>query len=623
MDIVELDPSYISGAYVSPQASSRPKHEEREVELAELETRLRSYTLELLQPTIRKTTTIEGWVEDVRTDLTKTRSTMSELQLMGCKVESQMIVVESFRQEMSTWNKERFDGQAQVAESISFMKQDINNCRYALEREDASIHSLQRTTDRVVGELQKVQEGSDRLRIYVDNKLGQNSKLLNAAKTDLEVKFIALETRHNRLSDELWGEATGLTKVTRDLQNTDEAVAFISNELRRMESEKADVSQLEGVQEEVNSLIRESNANVSTLKNTVDGMMTDVKEHFRTATNTVAAHSATMLSEVRSSYQAELDRCSTLRSDMMTFMDTTKFQIKHLEESVTKSTDQTEEQMGKAQNDIDEITKLRRRDRNNAELEHKMLQERIAGGHDSAGGVAKSLEHLSSIIWMMLQSERAASAMGMQDDTDRANVALVGYRDGNGRGTPSTAAPTPRPQSRGGASSRCSPLPSMGKAPSRAASPRDSGGGNPVISVDQRCLSCSGQAQTVLAGFKMACLQYAPGPVSFAKKTYQRGDLSELRQKLLDQANEALISGPETNPEFKKDFFAQRDQTQSSRTPKGRPPVGSAQDVHFASQDDVSSVRDSEGDQLTDRESGYLRPSSGSSGLSGSMTAVR
>ncbi len=36
------------------------------------------------------------------------------------------------------------------------------------------------------------------------------------------------------------------------------------------------------------------------------------------------------------------------------------------------------------------------------------------------------------------------------------------------------------------------------------------GGGN-VIAIDNRCLSCSGQATTVLAGFKIACLQYQGG----------------------------------------------------------------------------------------------------------------
>merc|ERR1719443_2272989 len=69
-------------------------------------------------------------------------------------------------------------------------------------------------------------------------------------------------------------------------------------------------------------------------------------------------------------------------------------------------------------------------------------------------------------------------------------------------------------------------------------------GGEAVISVDNRCLSCSGQTQHVLSGFKMACLQYAPGPVTFSKKLYKREELLDLRQRLLEQAQDQLYQGP-------------------------------------------------------------------------------
>jgi len=48
----------------------------------------------------------------------------------------------------------------------------------------------------------------------------------------------------------------------------------------------------------------------------------------------------------------------------------------------------------------------------------------------------------------------------------------------------------------------------------------------------------------VLSGFKMACLEYTPGPVSFAKKTYARVELLDLRDKLLGQAQDGLKHGP-------------------------------------------------------------------------------
>lgn len=182
--------------------------------------------------------------------------------------------------------------------------------------------------------------------------------------------------------------------------------------------------------------------------------------------------------------------------------------------------------------------RLRRRDRNNAEVETKSMQEQLSSVHQSSTSVAKCVEHLSSVIWMLLQSERASSALDLQDDSDRAKVALIGYRDNSKQiGEMGHGGSGERSGSRGAGQKT-----SSGQKASKTQGGNSASG--PVVSVDHRCLSCSGQAQSVLSGFKMACLQYAPGPVTFAKKNFVRSDLLDVREKLLDQARDALQHGP-------------------------------------------------------------------------------
>eukprot|EP00927_Polykrikos_kofoidii_P077729 TRINITY_DN74646_c0_g1_i1.p1 TRINITY_DN74646_c0_g1~~TRINITY_DN74646_c0_g1_i1.p1 ORF type:complete len:691 (-),score=166.17 TRINITY_DN74646_c0_g1_i1:57-2129(-) len=527
------------------------KRTEREVEFAEMETRIRKFNIELLTPTIRKISTTEKVLDDLWEQVRRTQSMLGELTHTSMKVEQQVAVVDSFREEMSKWDAERVRMQLHITETISLMKQEMDQFRYTLEREDSSIHSLQRTMDRTVGELTKVQASSDLMRNHVNHSIAQNTKLLNATKTDLEVKLITAETKLNRLSDELWGEATGLNKVTRHLAATDETVAFLSRELVRMEKEKANVSQLESVQEEVNSLIRETTSNVSILKKTLDTMIGDVKDHFRTATNTVAAHSAAMLSEVRASYQEELERSTQVRTDCVRFMKEAKSHIASLEAGIGRATNQTEEMMSKVATDVDEVSKLRRRDRSNVELEYKTIREQVAIARSSSDAVAKCLKHLREVMVMLLQSEQAASALSVQDDSDRAKVALVGYRDKNATtGASGSCSPAWPSSCTGGTKTPLPPVPKVarGKSPSgkssRVQSPVGDDGSGPVITVDQRCLSCSGHGKQVLAGFKIACLQYAPGPVTFAKRTYTRPELLEIRDRFLTQAAESLENGP-------------------------------------------------------------------------------
>jgi hypothetical protein len=62
----------------------------------------------------------------------------------------------------------------------------------------------------------------------------------------------------------------------------------------------------------------------------------------------------------------------------------------------------------------------------------------------------------------------------------------------------------------------------------------------------------------VLAGFKIACLQYAPGQVKYDMKDFDRSELLNMRNELVEQAHEALINGPEgLSKEAKKTTFEQ------------------------------------------------------------------
>merc|ERR1712139_323622 len=131
------------------------------------------------------------------------------------------------------------------------------------------------------------------------------------------------------------------------------------------------------------------------------------------------------------------------------------------------------------------------------------------------------------------ESNRMQAALELQDDMDRRKVALTGYKE-----APGAKAPDDNKTPRGGS--------------------RKSMKEQQVVSVDNRCLSCSGQTATVLAGFKIACLQYAPGQVKYDSKDFDRSELLNMRNELVEQAHEALINGPEgLSKEAKKTTFEQ------------------------------------------------------------------
>jgi len=454
---------------------------------------------------------------------------IAELMKMAVKVEQQIAVIEGFRQEMAKFDYERRQWQAEATESLTTMKQDQDAFRSQLERQESSVHGVQRTVDRVAGELGRIQEASNWLREQCDRRLSQQSKTLNTFKTDLEVKLVSLETRHNKLSDDLWGEETGLAKVMHDLSRTNQVVADMTQEFAAMKHDKASISQLQVVQEEVNNFTNEASNNVSSLKITVDRMMSDVKAHFKTATETVATNNAKMIQEVRSAYQEELREAATVRDEVTSFMQSEKEQRLTLENSLCESQSQTEEVVRNITQEVEEVAKTRRRDRNSQEVEIKNLGKTLHTVQESSESVSSGLQHLSTVLWTMVQCERAASALDLQDDQDRSKIALMGYKEESGQ---KDSRASKRSGSRGAPALQASQNGSQDRT------------NDAVINVDERCLSCCGKAQTVLSGFKMACLQYTPAPITFSRKLYNRGELLTLRERLLMQAHESLQFGP-------------------------------------------------------------------------------
>lgn len=503
------------GTTAPPSRLTARAAREREIEFAEFETRIRKFILELLEPTIRRTTQLENDMQNYDAEFSRTTTMLSNCMEKSHKAEQQIQVVEHFREELARWDAERRQAEAKVAEDMAGVKQELDMFRSSLERKESTIHGMQRTTDRLTQELSKVQQAAEELRMHVEKRMGQQSKILNGAKTDMEVKLIALETHFNRLSDELWGEETGLAKVTSDLGRTNAIVGGLSEDMKQLQVGKANVEQFETVQQEVDEMIRDALSNVAQLKQTVGTVVSDVKEHFRTATNQIAAHNASMLTEVRSSYQEELRHAAELRREIKEFMGETQRNISHLEDVVGRSQDQTESMVREVRKDVEDLNTRRKRDKQNAETESKALKQQISGVNGTGASVAKCIEHISSVVWVLLKSDRMACALSRQDDADRGKVALMGYRD-----------------SGGGEKKR-------ERRPSSAAAED-----NDIVSVDQRCLSCSGQGNAVLSGFKMACLSYAPGAVAYGKKVYPRSELMQLRTQLLEQAYEALEHGP-------------------------------------------------------------------------------
>jgi len=69
-----------------------------------------------------------------------------------------------------------------------------------------------------------------------------------------------------------------------------------------------------------------------------------------------------------------------------------------------------------------------------------------------------------------------------------------------------------------------------------------------VLGLDPKCLSCTGQAQpTIISSFKLACLAYSPGSITYRGCPFERQSLMNMQRFLLSQCNSLVDLQPPFN----------------------------------------------------------------------------
>jgi len=341
---------------------------------------------------------------------------------------------------------------------------------------------------------------------------------------------------------------TGLARCAGELKKTNAMLAKLEADVDALKHGKAEAAHLDKLRGEVGKMVHEATTAVAGLRQTVGTVVNDVKEHFRTASQTIAATNAAFVSDVRDKYQAELAQTATLRGEVQEFMLDVERKIAGLDSRVGEAAARAAALAAEGREEMKELNARRSRDKTSSDNELKALKRRLGGVFDNSDKVLRGIDHIYKVLRMMLESEAMQCSLELQDTDDRRRIALMGVKDDDmkrpefrAKSAPCGSAglndPTPPPRGvlRGGPGSNKSSRTQVSRAPQE------------VVRVDNRCLSCSGQAPFVLAHFKMACLHWQPSPVDHDGKHHDRTDLLQRRHHVLRCAREALQEVPGTD----------------------------------------------------------------------------
>lgn len=523
-----------------------------EVMVAAMENRLRDMISDLLTPTIQRSTCIQQDVEFLKGLVSQHTKGLQDVQVGQFKALEQVATIQSFKEEMTRWDTQRRSHESALDESIQAVQQRLEAYRYNLEQKESALHHLHRNVERAGVELNRLQDAQAELKDVFEGRLDEQSRRQNVAKNETDVRIAGLELRHNALTDELWGEETGLAKAAGELKKTNICVAQLEADMARVQAEKAEKAQLDKLRAEVGKVVAEANKSVNDMKLTVGTVVDDVRQHFRTASEAVAAHNARFVGEVRQEYQGELASSAKLRVEARDFMIQTTSRIASLDERVAAAATKAGALAEEVREEVEELNKKRKKDKNSTDNELKALKKRLGGVFDNSDAVQAGIEHIYAVIKMLLDSELMQSSLELQDSADREKIALWGVREDQASTGSDRAADSPRPDmsgpraqsAPGGAKPKSSALRFGRPSPGPGSRLAGAGQKDPVVRVHNKCLSCSGQSHLVLSAFKMACLQYSPSPVEHDNQTHDREVLLGERRVLLQTARETMRSGP-------------------------------------------------------------------------------
>lgn len=508
-------------------------------EAAEIETRLRSHILELLEPTIRKTTILETKVKEVRAAIEARHQEMIELRKTKDDAEGLMKIVEGFQTEMGDWDKERRHHQQQLTEKMALQEGEINALRRLLEQRNAATGGMERSIKGLGDMITTAREETTQLRTYAMERIDGNRDKMAKLRDELDQRTTNIENQVHELQDQQIGTNNIVNQTTETVETMNIRVGRADDNIADLWRSKAAVSCLEEQQQDLTEFMRHVNATVASLRNQFGSLIDDVKSHFQEAAFVVGTTTAKQIEVMRSQCSAEIRKIDEVTEKMDRFMQSSSNRDVELKTQVREENDNTKTELQGLKRSVDKQEKSRQVNDSNVSIELAQLQKGISDLKAQRESETIRSSTRNEIMEMLVETQLLSAYLDQQDEHDRKNIALYGYKTGDGKDSK--------------AAMNCT-LPDLGR--DRVISPRTprkrmnssgclAGAGHggsevPVLSLDKRCLSCSGSSTTVMAGFKLACLTYAPTQIEIEKAQYSRSELISQRLDMLRHAREQL-----------------------------------------------------------------------------------
>jgi len=479
---------------------------------SEMETRLRGAILRIVRPSLDQVGDISMRLQALQ----ETAERHEEVILMAEKLREEVHqngeLAAVLAEQMQKRENQARAFELETSNMLRALGDRSSDLEKRLDEQQVDIRKQARDVARTWEEAHRLQQQHDEShRKVVDTIISGSKRSEKNREEDLEL-IRELQRQRDALLLDIFGEGKGLTKLRQDLIQLQNFVAPLPGMESSLQSALDRMCLLEKHLSESGEELRVQREAHEEFHAHIKQKLLDMQDEFRRDTNRLAARHAVLMKEVRQAYSAELNAAKQANLDVTRFQESTEAFCKDIAESVARESRRLDALHREICQDMEEINKKRKKDRNAVDCDVSDVRRDIAEQQEMQQAIQASLEYFGRILGLVLEGERVASAISIQDFSDRKSQQWLALPSDAGREPPPSCPPELLEQR----SLQCSD----GRGPAR----------EEVIPIDWR-------KGLLKAG-------YIAGQVPYGGQLYDRRDMLLLHSKLLQKAHAAFERGP-------------------------------------------------------------------------------
>jgi len=408
---------------------------EDEVRMAEIESRTRTMILEVLKPTIQKTTRLQYDHEEMTRKYGDLNDKFKEIVRRHEEAKQQWDLILLFREELEGYLDQIKELEGKVAEHQTTVLNRVVDVEQSCDLQKSACQRLTRSSERMSQEIEKLHTHMKTSESTLESRIQRNKDHTSTELNKVNIEILELQKNLQSGITEIWGseesdsKRPSLWRLDWELKQAKEKLSTAVENISYLQRLDGEMSKLTDRQEEVESFLGDVRSTSDALKERMEEIAVETKEDFNRFSNMSAVSTANLLKSARENFRDELKESQKLRQDVQDFVGQTQNIIQNLGGSIEVNTKQVEALIREMRTDLEAVDGKRRKDKQGLEEEFYILQANSNTTQESTEAVLSGLEHLTSIIGMMLQGEKISMSMDLQDFLERQDTPYVGVRD--------------------------------------------------------------------------------------------------------------------------------------------------------------------------------------------------